>query len=121
VKEVIDEALAYPHPQTTEAFLAQLDAFVNHDSHDRIDGIAVPTLVLSGAEDITTPSRLGRVVAERIPGARFEVLPGEAHQPFQESPRDFNARVDAFWQSIEAPAGGGPTDESRRLARSIPG
>jgi pimeloyl-ACP methyl ester carboxylesterase len=36
------------------------------------------------------------VVADSIPGAGFEVLPGEAHQPFQEVPDVFNARVDPF-------------------------
>jgi pimeloyl-ACP methyl ester carboxylesterase len=29
-------------------------------------------------------------------------MPGEAHQPFQEAPDDFNARVDAFWREVEA-------------------
>jgi pimeloyl-ACP methyl ester carboxylesterase len=59
---------------------------------------------------------LGRAVAEAIPDARFEVLEGEAHQPFQEVPQEWNARVDAFWRGVEtalgsssspAPAGGG--------------
>ena len=38
----------------------------------------------------------------RLPGAEFVVLPGEAHQSFQEVPADFNARVDAFWRRGEA-------------------
>ena len=38
--------------------------------------------------------------AELIPGARFEVME-EAHQPFQEVPDGWNARVDAFWRQIE--------------------
>jgi pimeloyl-ACP methyl ester carboxylesterase len=29
-------------------------------------------------------------------------MPGEAHQPFQEVPDAFNARVDAFWREVEA-------------------
>ena len=31
----------------------------------------------------------------RNQNARFEVMPGEAHQPFQEIPHEFNARVEA--------------------------
>jgi pimeloyl-ACP methyl ester carboxylesterase len=62
----------------------------------------VPTLVLAGGLDIITPPRYGRVVADGIPGARFEVLDEEAHQPFQEVPDLFNARVDAFWREFEA-------------------
>jgi pimeloyl-ACP methyl ester carboxylesterase len=40
------------------------------------------------------------VVADRIPGARFEVLADEAHQPFQESPEAFDALVDEFWRKL---------------------
>jgi pimeloyl-ACP methyl ester carboxylesterase len=101
VAAYIDEALAFPHPQAPEAFVAQIDAFVAHDTLDRLAAIGVPTLVLAGGEDIATPPRLGRLVAERIPGAVFEVMEGEAHQPFQEVPERFNDRVDAFWRDVE--------------------
>jgi hypothetical protein len=41
--------------------------------------------------------------AARIPALedRFEVME-EAHQPFQEVPDEWNARVDAFWREVEA-------------------
>jgi len=29
-------------------------------------------------------------------------MPGEAHQPFQEVPEEFNARVETFWREVEA-------------------
>lgn len=32
----------------------------------------------------------------------FDVMPGGAHQPFQELPDEFNARVDAFWCEVDA-------------------
>jgi hypothetical protein len=32
------------------------------------------------------------------------VLSEEAHQPFQEVPDEFNARVHAFWTAVEASA-----------------
>jgi len=104
VSQIVDEALAFPFPQAPEAFVAQLQAWKGHDTHDRLPAITVPTLVIAGEEDILTPPRLGRIVADQIPGARFEVLTGEAHQPFQESPEAFNAMVDAFWQEVEAGA-----------------
>ncbi|MFC9916579.1 alpha/beta fold hydrolase [Streptomyces sp. NPDC059862] len=101
VQRIIDETLAFPYPQSAEAFQRQLEPFMQHDTLDRLPGITAPTLVLAGERDITTPPRLGRVVADAIPGARFEVMAGEAHQPFQESPDVFNARVDAFWGEID--------------------
>ncbi|WP_406729026.1 alpha/beta fold hydrolase [Streptomyces sp. GD-15H] len=100
VQRIIDETLAFPYPQSAEAFQRQLEPFMRHDTLDRLPGITAPTLVLAGEQDIATPPRLGRVVADAIPGARFEVMAGEAHQPFQESPDVFNARVDAFWREV---------------------
>ncbi|MFJ4077759.1 alpha/beta fold hydrolase [Streptomyces iakyrus] len=102
VGRFIDEALAFGHPQSAEAFQRQLAAFAGHDTLDRLGGISAPTLVLAGELDLATPPRLGRAVADGIPGAVFEVLPGEAHQPFQEVPEVFNARVGAFWREVEA-------------------
>jgi pimeloyl-ACP methyl ester carboxylesterase len=101
VAQIIEEALAFPFPQSPENFQRQLEAFAAHDTHDRLPQIAVPTLVLAGGIDVATPPRLGRAVANRIPGAQFEVLREEAHQPFQERPDEFNARVSAFWTSVE--------------------
>lgn len=100
VQRVIDETLAFPHPQSAEAFQRQLDPFMTHETLDRLPGITAPTLVMAGELDIGAPPRFGRIVAEAIPGATFEVLAGEAHQPFQESPDVFNARVDAFWREV---------------------
>jgi pimeloyl-ACP methyl ester carboxylesterase len=100
VEQIIEEALVYPHPQPPEAFKAQLEGFMTHDALDRLGEIAVPTLVLAGEIDILTPPRFGRATSEAIPGARFEVMPGEAHQPFQEVPDEWNARVDAFWREV---------------------
>ena len=38
---------------------------------------------------------------EEIPGARFELLPEESHQPFQEVPEQWNQLVAAFWDEVE--------------------
>jgi pimeloyl-ACP methyl ester carboxylesterase len=102
VDQIIDEMLAFPHPTSTETIQRQLDAFRRDDTYDRLPQVDVPTLVLAGEVDMATPPRLGQIVAERIPNATFELMPGEAHQPFQESPDDFNSRVDEFWRSAGA-------------------
>jgi len=104
VDQFIEEVLAFPHKQATEDLQRYLDAFVDHDTTDRLSEIAAPTLVLAGGRDPSSRPPLGRAVAERIPGARFEVMEEEAHQPFQEVPDEWNARVDAFWREVEARA-----------------
>jgi len=102
VAQFIDEVLAFPHKQATEDLQAYLDAFLDHDTSDRLPQVAAPTLVLAGGRDSTARPSLCQAVAERIPGARFEVLEEESHQPFQEIPDEWNARVDAFWGDVEA-------------------
>jgi pimeloyl-ACP methyl ester carboxylesterase len=102
VAQIVEEALAFPHKQSVEAFQAQVEVCLAHDTEDRLSEIGAPTLVLSGELDIILPPRFGRSVAAGIPNARFDVMPGEAHQPFQEVPEEFDARVEAFWREVEA-------------------
>ena len=98
VSAIVEEALAFPHQQSLEDFQSQVDVCMTHDTTGRLSEIDVPTLVLASEFDIILPPRCGQAVAAEIPNARFEILAGEAHQPFQETPERFNARVDAFWQ-----------------------
>jgi 3-oxoadipate enol-lactonase len=102
VAQFIEEVLAFPHKQRTEDLQAFLNAFLDHDTTDRLPQITAPTLVLAGGRDSTARPPLGRAVADLIPGARFEVMEEESHQPFQEIPEEWNARVDAFWREVEA-------------------
>ena len=67
---------------------------------ERLPQISVPTLVLAGGRDTISRPSLCRAVADLIPGAGFEVMEEEAHQPFQEVPDEWNARVDAFWRDL---------------------
>jgi pimeloyl-ACP methyl ester carboxylesterase len=104
VAQIIDEVLAFPHKQAPGDMQRFLDAFLEHDTSERLHEIAVPTLVLAGGLDTTSRPGLCRAVAEAIPGARFEVMEDEAHQPFQEVPDQWNARVDEFWREVDGPA-----------------
>ena len=102
VEKLIEEALAFPHKPPTEAIQRSIDAFLAHDTTGRLADITVPTLVLAGGLDMVTPPRYGRIVADSIPHARFEILAEEAHQPFQEAPDLFNKQVDTFWRQVDA-------------------
>jgi pimeloyl-ACP methyl ester carboxylesterase len=101
VDQIIDEALAFPHPQTPEGFRRQLAAWAVHDTLDRLHEITVPTLVIAGGIDVMTKPAYGRAVADRIAGSEFVVMADEAHQPFQEVPEQFNALVSEFWQRVD--------------------
>jgi 3-oxoadipate enol-lactonase len=59
----------------------------------RLSGLRVPTLVVSGGSDASTPPSVGAVTAQAIPGAVQHVVEGGAHfLPF-EWPERFNPLV----------------------------
>lgn len=68
----------------------QWDADLAHDTLDRLGRITAPTLVLVGEQDLLTPPWQARVVADAIPGARFELVtgPGSSHGMHIERPDD---------------------------------
>ncbi|MFI7583893.1 alpha/beta fold hydrolase [Kocuria sp. M1N1S27] len=102
VAGIVDEALAFPHKQPPENVQRHLDAFIGHDTTGRLPRVTAPTYVLAGGLDTTARPELGRAVADLIPGARFQVLEEESHQPFQEVPEQWNGLVDSFWQGVES-------------------
>ena len=104
VSQFIEEVLAFPHKQRTEDLQRLIDAVLSHDTSDRLPQITAPTLVLAGGRDSTSRPELCSAVADGIPGALFEVMEQEAHQPFQEVPDQWNARVHAFWRMVEEQA-----------------
>ncbi|MBW1714130.1 MAG: alpha/beta hydrolase, partial [Deltaproteobacteria bacterium] len=55
---------------------------------ERFQTISIPVLVLWGEGDKVIPVKLGRRLAENIPGARLVVLPKCGHMPQEESPQE---------------------------------
>lgn len=105
VDQFIEEVLAFPHKPSAEDLRRFLDAFFQHPgTTDRLPQVTAPTLVLAGGRDLTMRPEVCREVADKIPGARFEVLEDEAHQPFQEVPDEWNAIVDSFWREVDRSA-----------------
>jgi 3-oxoadipate enol-lactonase len=77
------EALAKVDPL---CFARACLALASMDLTDKARTIKNPTLVLCGALDQTTPPALAKALAEKIPGARYEEIPGSGHCPMLEQP-----------------------------------
>jgi maleylpyruvate isomerase len=56
----------------------------------------VPTLVLAGGEDASTPPALVEQTARLIPDARFEIVAGAGHIPSIEQPALLSGLIEAF-------------------------
>jgi pimeloyl-ACP methyl ester carboxylesterase len=55
-----------------------------HDAWDGIPSITAPTLILHGTDDIFSPAANAQLLADRIPGARAELITGARHAYFHE-------------------------------------
>ncbi len=62
--------------------------------------LRLPTLVLAGPNDGTTPPDLVRETAEMIPGARFHLMRGVGHLPMVEKSTEFAAQLLGFLSEI---------------------
>ncbi len=63
-------------PEVLGARLKSIELF---DRSADLEHINVPTLVISSEDDEQAPPRAGRLIASRIPGAKFELLQGGGH------------------------------------------
>ena len=66
--------------------LPLLDAFTGDDLLDRLPAIDVPTVVVCGLADRTTPPRDSQRMAAAIPGARTVWVDGAGHMLPWEAP-----------------------------------
>ena len=71
---------------TREGFLKQFGAILLWSSYLRLPRIHVPTLVVHGDQDRLIPPVNGRIVARRIPGARFVLIPNAGHIMMTDQP-----------------------------------
>jgi pimeloyl-ACP methyl ester carboxylesterase len=88
-------------PQNAEQVavtVEQWDADLELDTIDRVGGIEAPTLVVVGEQDLLTPPRQAKAVADAIPKARFELVtgPGSSHCLHIERPGDLVGIVTGF-------------------------
>lgn len=76
------------------ALRRSIDCLVTHDSRPVLGRITAPTLCVVGALDDETPPAYSQELAERIGGARLEVIPDAGHLLPAEFPAVFNAALE---------------------------
>jgi pimeloyl-ACP methyl ester carboxylesterase len=66
-----------------EVFAAYWEMMAGHDVRDRLSDVTVPTTVLAASGDRAVPVTAMRGVADRVAGARFEVIDGPHIVPLE--------------------------------------
>ena len=79
-------------PQPQGVSLREIDP----PAWERLEEIALPCLVVSGALDMPSFTALGEQVAARIPGAQRVLLPNAAHLPSMELPALCSSLIQTF-------------------------
>jgi 3-oxoadipate enol-lactonase len=73
--------------------LAQMQACLAHDTSTRLAQLAMPTLIVHGAEDQMIPVANAEIIHRLIPGSRLEIFDGVGHLFFWEEPQRSAALV----------------------------
>ena len=73
-REVLAQLRAMLTGIDEESYAQCCEAIAGMDQRDDLARIAAPTLVIGGADDLATPVDHQRVLADRIPRARLEIV-----------------------------------------------
>jgi L-proline amide hydrolase len=96
-KQIEDDPTVY-HTMNGPSEFHVIGALREWDITDRLPGIRVPTLVISGEHDEATPSVV-KPLAEAIPNARWELFADGSHSTHLEQPERFLTLVAEFLAS----------------------
>ena len=101
--EVVAELARIEADASPVSFRRLVTAIAECDLSDQLPRIAVPTLLIWGAEDARSPvDTVARQFREAIPGSELVVLPGAGHMSSMERPAEFNAAVREFCRAHPA-------------------
>jgi 3-oxoadipate enol-lactonase len=97
--ELVEQARALIATNTVAGYTACADAMTRLDYMDRLHEIALPTLLICGAQDIGTPAAGMREMAKRMPDARYVKIDPAGHLSNIENPEAFNAALTEFLEA----------------------
>ena len=69
------------------------------DIMDQVQAIGNPSLVICGDQDALAPLKYSRFLADKIAGARLEIVEKAGHLVMLEQPEEFNKKLEAFFWS----------------------
>ena len=82
----------------------QASALAQFDSYDRLPQMQIQTLILHGDKDRLNRVQNARILHDRIPNAKLQILSDVGHMFFWEEPAESAESVVEFLASVPAPA-----------------
>jgi pimeloyl-ACP methyl ester carboxylesterase len=94
-EEILRARLEHPTPfETIDVHMRACYRYYNEGVE--VERIDAPAFVIHGDEDLIVPVENGRMLAARLPNARYVELPGRGHNVPLEDPETFNRLVLEF-------------------------
>jgi len=78
-------------------------AFASADLRGVLPTIAVPALLIYGAQDVRAPRGVAEALHAAIPGSRLILVPAAGHDVNLEAPREYDAAVRTFLRTAGEP------------------
>ena len=101
--KLVDEMKNGMHITSPKSIVKTLMALaLRKDMQSSLKKIAVPTLVLCGAQDVVTPLAQSQFLAEHIPNATLKSIDCAGHLSNLEQPDEFNRHLLHFISKIES-------------------
>jgi pimeloyl-ACP methyl ester carboxylesterase len=97
LREVAAARMAEVRPSVLHGDFLACDAF---DATGRLERVAVPTLLICGAEDKMTPPWYSEFLGTRIRGSALELVPDAGHMVMLEQPEPVARHIERFLNGI---------------------
>ena len=95
-RETVEAARAMMLDVRPAGALSMLTAFATADLRAVLPTVAVPTLLIYGAQDVRAPRGVAEAMHAAIPGSRLILVPAAGHDVNLEAPQEYDAAVRAF-------------------------
>lgn len=98
---MLDQVQGLMATATPAGVIGALEAMADRpDSRPTLGTIEVPTLVITGAEDVVIPPAESGKIADAIQDAHLETLPGAGHLVAVEQPDEFNRVLNSWMDRL---------------------
>lgn len=94
--DILENRRAEAMQNDPDCYMAAYNVLAESDLGDCVDGITVPTLVMTGEHDIGSNIRMARLLHERIAGSELRILDGLKHAILLEAPETVAQHLRSF-------------------------
>jgi 3-oxoadipate enol-lactonase len=98
--QVFEDYIASTLRLGAKAYVETLGSILAQNFTQSLSSMTMPSLVLSGTEDISTPPATAAALAQVIPGAQLRILENAGHFSCLDQPQVFNKTVLEFFMHV---------------------